>query len=41
MSYEIENMQANINYQTTMADKEYSYMLNQQSRQEQIEQEKR
>ena len=36
MSYEIANLQANINYQTTMADKAYSYDLNQQARQDKL-----
>ena len=41
MSYEIWNLQANINYQTTMADKEYGYELQNQARQDQLTAEQR
>jgi hypothetical protein len=41
MSYEIGNLQANINYQTTLADKEYGYELTRQNRQDKLDAEKR
>ena len=41
MSYEIANLSANIQYKTSMADKEFGYALQQQSRQDQLAQEQR
>lgn len=41
MSYEIGNLQSNINYQSTMADKEYGYELDRQSRQDVLDREQR
>ena len=41
MSYEIANLQSNINYQSTMADKEYGYALQQQARWDALNKEQR
>jgi len=41
MSYEIGNLQANINYQSNMANKEYGYELNRQNRQDILNREQR
>ena len=41
MSYEIANLSANINYQTSLADKEYSYEQDRLAKQEAIAQEQR
>ena len=41
MSYEIWNLQANINFQTEMANKEYGYELQNQERQDRLQAEQR
>jgi len=41
MSYELSELSSNIQYQTNLADKEYGYQLQEQSRQDQLDQEKR
>lgn len=41
MSYEIDNLQSNINYQTQIADKEFDYELQNKSQRDQIAEEKR
>jgi chromosome segregation and condensation protein ScpB len=41
MSYELSELSSNIQYQTNMADKEYGYLLQEQSRQDQLDQEQR
>lgn len=41
MSYEIGNLQANINYQSTMADKEYGYELQREAKQDNLDREQR
>lgn len=41
MSYELGNLQANINYQTTLADKEYWYIQDNQTRADRLLQEQR
>lgn len=41
MSYEIANLNANVQYMTNLADKEYSYEQEQQARQDRLEQEQR
>jgi hypothetical protein len=41
MSYELSELSSNIQYQTNMADKEYGYQLQEQSRQDQLNQEQR
>jgi hypothetical protein len=41
MSYEIANLNANVQYMTNLADKQYSYEQEQQARQDRLEQEQR
>jgi hypothetical protein len=41
MSYDIANLSADINYQTSIADKEYGNELDRQARQDQLAQEQR
>jgi hypothetical protein len=41
LSYEIGNLQADVNFQTTMADKSYGYDLQAQSRQDKLDAEQR